>query len=1177
MSLGDVVIYQDVVHDAAGNPKTLVQAREDGAKRTVTIDYDPFGLQQTSVQIEGTGGPGAVAALRTTMTVDPLTLNITNTTDPTEASIGAVYDGFDRQVVATATPAGGTIGAVATTQYAGFAVGQGGKRSIKQKVFTDLVPVDQAGTSGGRVATTYLDAAGRQISSIVELGADYQGKMLVVGARSYDTLGRVAFEADPFEVGQFAGTAYGTTHYFNTDGTPLASIRGSGPQPYTVSTNEAAQIYPITFVRSFEQFQEVFSTKDASANLADGAQKNVTQSTYRNALGQTMAQATWKDGVRLELATYSYDGLRRMSAMTRYRLPAVLQDTMTWRWTYDSLGQMVELDESNRFGVTRRWSYDNWGEVVSSNYNDGGLRDSVNRYDSIGRLIHSEDQNSGVTDEKTKYDYTYDQAVNVAGRLTPTNVLGRLAQTRSPTTKVSYSYDGLGRVNARAFTDDSVAAKPVYVEKYARHSDGSTQSLVLNLPDNSFRDERVDYGYDSAGRPKSVNFSDGVSSQNLFDAADIDVFGRVIAAKYGVTDYAASYDLFGRMLMTNMSIASGTHSRHIAFPAAATETPAFDPIGRERRRTEIVDGVSPKAISNAYDALGRINLRQVRDNGSLTSSALFGYDALGNVTDSNDFVGGHISHAFSVGYIDTDRDQMNCLEYGVSAPGNGCPLASLVAHDAAGNVIREPSPNGAIRNFQYYAGGSVKQITDGQSQADFLYDAFGDVQKLTLSSTTTVNARNDQHFSGVLSQRNEMNSVGVFSSVLTRSIPGPGGIVATRHGPSGPWIFGFGENRGTRFFTDETGAFVQDVSYRAYGEAGSSRAPGTARYSSNQWNDGDLLEAFGLVQLGARIYDPVIGRFLSRDPLLIPRTAATTNPYAFAMNDPVNLSDPSGLDPSDNCDSERCGRTEHEPNTGTIYFGAAAASGGGWFGNPNISPINAGDAAAWLEMNDPESELNIGLDAQSAVDGALADLAPSLDLNVEEYMGNIGTFRTRFGEALLEGLNDGMQVAANPGGPLPKKHTSFGTGAGGSYAGKRMKPVWGSKQQGGGRFDCVGATCARSMRVGEVVSADQALAAAGLTQKMLNRSRGVRGMTAIRDLFKANGKTLGAPVTSTLAKGDYAIIVPGASGSHMVYARRTGGGAFYIDDAQKGLRYQGQGASSYLSQPGIVIRPIYDH
>ena len=131
--------------------------------------------------------------------------------------------------------------------------------------------------------------------------------------------------------------------------------------------------------------------------------------------------------------------------------------------------------------------------------------------------------------------------------------------------------------------------------------------------------------------------------------------------------------------------------------------------------------------------------------------------------------------------------------------------------------------------------------------------------------------------------------------MLTRSIPGPDGVIATRHGPTAndPWTFAFGERRGNRFFTDQTGAFVQDVEYQPYGEGELDGAqPGAPKYTNAQWNGGDALAALGLSQLGARIYDPVIGRFLSRDPLLIPRTAATTNPYAFAMNDPVNSSDP---------------------------------------------------------------------------------------------------------------------------------------------------------------------------------------------------------------------------------------------------------------------------------------------
>jgi RHS repeat-associated protein len=54
--------------------------------------------------------------------------------------------------------------------------------------------------------------------------------------------------------------------------------------------------------------------------------------------------------------------------------------------------------------------------------------------------------------------------------------------------------------------------------------------------------------------------------------------------------------------------------------------------------------------------------------------------------------------------------------------------------------------------------------------------------------------------------------------------------------------------------------------------------------------------AIGLYYLRARIYDPTIGRFLSRDPLF----GALDNPlslnrYLYAQSNPVNLDDPSGL------------------------------------------------------------------------------------------------------------------------------------------------------------------------------------------------------------------------------------------------------------------------------------------
>jgi RHS repeat-associated protein len=204
----------------------------------------------------------------------------------------------------------------------------------------------------------------------------------------------------------------------------------------------------------------------------------------------------------------------------------------------------------------------------------------------------------------------------------------------------------------------------------------------------------------------------------------------------------------------------------------------------------------------------------------------------------------------------------------------------------------------------YFPSGQVKTIVNGSTNATFDYDAFGAVQRLVLNSTSSTDTRHDKHFGGLIYQRDEAVN-NTKKSVITRSIPGPDGLIATRHGPGSndPWTFAFGEGRGNRFFTDQTGAFVQDVSYQPYGEVASASGaqPGSQKYTNAQWNGGDALAALGLSQLGARIYNPVIGRFLSRDPLLIPRTAATTNPYAFASNDPVNGSDPTGLDNGAEC------------------------------------------------------------------------------------------------------------------------------------------------------------------------------------------------------------------------------------------------------------------------------------
>ncbi|HDD24953.1 MAG TPA: RHS repeat-associated core domain-containing protein, partial [Chloroflexi bacterium] len=58
---------------------------------------------------------------------------------------------------------------------------------------------------------------------------------------------------------------------------------------------------------------------------------------------------------------------------------------------------------------------------------------------------------------------------------------------------------------------------------------------------------------------------------------------------------------------------------------------------------------------------------------------------------------------------------------------------------------------------------------------------------------------------------------------------------------------------------------------------------------------GEAQDTTGLLYLRARYYDPTTGRFLTRDPVpCVATLPQTLNPYAYALNNPVLYTDPSG-------------------------------------------------------------------------------------------------------------------------------------------------------------------------------------------------------------------------------------------------------------------------------------------
>lgn len=924
-------------YDSAGNPAAVTATREDGATSTVTTAYDPFGLVPVSVKTDATNGDRtALPPLTTTVARDNLTLDALSVTDPNGTASGSTFDGFGRLLLSTVKPPGGAAGALSSVGYLGFAAGEGGGRRIVQKVFTDPVAPSSLATAAGRARTLFFDKLGRETRTELALGPDYAGQTLVAGSRLYDRLGRVQFEADPFLAGS-SHDGYGTTARFNPDGTPSCLIRGKGIQPPTnvaaganwpYRTDETSEVYPTCFRRVFARNSELLLTRDAASLLTGSPQAGVVRETLRSALGWILESETFTEGVgngNHERARFGYDVLGHLISMTRFQDPGLLSGPIATTWHYDSLGQVLELDEPESAAQFR--GYSNWGELIQTQWCDPTLpiaspctdRRTISRYDALGRLTHSEDQTDREVDAETVHDFTYDRPATFVNRVQPSNVLGRLASASWPAARASFSYDAFGRLNARGFDNRH---GNTFIEKHTYHGDGSPSALDLLLPDNGFKDERVDYTYDSAGRPRSVTYRDGTTSQALFSApgaADIDGFGRIRRADYGPATFTASYADAGRRLLTGLKVTSPAHlstSREITFPAipfTSAGVTAFDPVGRERARVELKDGTASAATVHAYDALGRLISSRSWDAASRSTSGGwdYTYDPLGNSLAETDRTDSAQAGSVALSYSGTDRDRICRIGYGAGGlDGTECNLK----YDGVGNIVEQPTRSNGTRKLSYLANGQVRRITDGgRNAASFGYDAFGAVQTLTLTSGVSPDTRNDRHFGPLITQRDEVVS-GARQSVLTRSIPGPGGLIATRHGATGPWVFAFGESRGHRFSTDQTGAFVQDLSYQPYGEATSTGVqPGAQEYTSAQWNGGDALAALGVSQLGARIYDPVIGRFLSRDPLLIPRTAATTNPYAFAMNDPVNHSDPTGLD----CGPEQIGCTPPPPSYGS--------------------------------------------------------------------------------------------------------------------------------------------------------------------------------------------------------------------------------------------------------------------
>jgi RHS repeat-associated protein len=141
-------------------------------------------------------------------------------------------------------------------------------------------------------------------------------------------------------------------------------------------------------------------------------------------------------------------------------------------------------------------------------------------------------------------------------------------------------------------------------------------------------------------------------------------------------------------------------------------------------------------------------------------------------------------------------------------------------------------------------------------------------------------------------------------------------------------------------WVDENGDIVESYEYDAWGRVLGIYDANNQQLSNSQLGNRYLFQgreydsSTGLYYFRSRWYDPITGRWLSKDPIGI---SGGLNLYAFCGNNPVNFVDPMGL----------CEENKYDPGWGTVFLSVNLVGQntiGNWFGA--YGKVGVGIAAA---------------------------------------------------------------------------------------------------------------------------------------------------------------------------------------------------------------------------------------
>jgi RHS repeat-associated protein len=211
---------------------------------------------------------------------------------------------------------------------------------------------------------------------------------------------------------------------------------------------------------------------------------------------------------------------------------------------------------------------------------------------------------------------------------------------------------------------------------------------------------------------------------------------------------------------------------------------------------------------------------------------------------------------------------------------------SSESYDANGNVTATGG-----KSFTYDSENHLMSMTASGTSATIVYDGDGNRVAKTVNGVTTLYLVDDLNPTGYPQVMEELNGAGAVTRTYTYGLQriSEDQIVNSTWTPS---FYGYDGGGNVRQLTNAAGAVTDSYEYDAFGNSFtvSGTTPNEFLYRGEQYNP-DL----GLYYLRARYYNPLTGRFMSRDPEdgnhFDPKSL---HKYLYADGDPVNGLDPRG-------------------------------------------------------------------------------------------------------------------------------------------------------------------------------------------------------------------------------------------------------------------------------------------